>query len=714
MQNCKKRAFTLVELIVVITILAILWTIAFISLQWYSKDARDSSRITDLSSMKTSLEVFQLDSGKYPIPTDGVAITYSWATVWTQGTFWNTIFSNVSNLDKIPTDSLTDAYYTYSTTQSRWEYQLWWMLEWDYIALNYPTSQLVNAAWTVDAKAIVTGTYNWQITKSLSWSTLCSILSVPSIITNDTDITNLETINTQNRFVYTWKNNLPSSFKSTKFNNEWWFAFSSNKLVAYSDNQSCTPLTDKTSFTARVEMLKWIQDAYSWTILQSEWEIKNILALQIDTVSPSASVKNYAWNFVNNNFWWSVWVAAKVDLCVETMTTAQENTLNSIWSAWNIDVYSWIDWNWWYDYWVDWPFSKDQWCNNASQLEAYSTDIFTPDLLTLFSKFNWLNQIMCEGCWLTSIPSEVSLLKNVTRLSFAYDWLSDMSPLYGLNQLKYLNLAWNSFTDISFLNNYPSLNYLDLWYNSSVTDFSIIYNKTTLTNLLLPNNNLNSIPTQLSNLTGLLELNLSGNPLSTIPPETFWLTNLKILNLRNTSISTVPANIWLLTKLEVLRLEINTISSLPVEIWNLTSLLHLFIDHNNLSSLPAQITNATNLIELSINNNSFTSIPSEVYSFTNLQSLLLWQQSWGSLSWWLSPQIWNLLDLNTLWVTNSSLTTLPTELWNLTKLNVLNLGNNLWLWALGDYFNYNLSKNKTQWWMTIVSWGWSITISWTF
>lgn len=34
------KAFTLVELIVVITILAILWTIAFISLQWYTRDAR--------------------------------------------------------------------------------------------------------------------------------------------------------------------------------------------------------------------------------------------------------------------------------------------------------------------------------------------------------------------------------------------------------------------------------------------------------------------------------------------------------------------------------------------------------------------------------------------------------------------------------------------------------------------------------------------------
>jgi len=44
MEAKKKKAFTLVELIVVITILTILGTIAFISLQGYSRDARDSTR----------------------------------------------------------------------------------------------------------------------------------------------------------------------------------------------------------------------------------------------------------------------------------------------------------------------------------------------------------------------------------------------------------------------------------------------------------------------------------------------------------------------------------------------------------------------------------------------------------------------------------------------------------------------------------------------
>ncbi len=43
-----KTAFTLVELIVVITILSVLSTVAFVSFQWYTNDARDATKISDL------------------------------------------------------------------------------------------------------------------------------------------------------------------------------------------------------------------------------------------------------------------------------------------------------------------------------------------------------------------------------------------------------------------------------------------------------------------------------------------------------------------------------------------------------------------------------------------------------------------------------------------------------------------------------------------
>jgi len=48
--------FTLVELIVVITILAILWTIAFISLGSYTTLARNAVRLDGISKVATVVE----------------------------------------------------------------------------------------------------------------------------------------------------------------------------------------------------------------------------------------------------------------------------------------------------------------------------------------------------------------------------------------------------------------------------------------------------------------------------------------------------------------------------------------------------------------------------------------------------------------------------------------------------------------------------------
>ncbi|MDD3144978.1 MAG: prepilin-type N-terminal cleavage/methylation domain-containing protein [Candidatus Gracilibacteria bacterium] len=61
MQNKKGvKGFTLVELIVVITILAILGTIAFINLQGYSSSARDSKRESDISNILKKVSVEQI------------------------------------------------------------------------------------------------------------------------------------------------------------------------------------------------------------------------------------------------------------------------------------------------------------------------------------------------------------------------------------------------------------------------------------------------------------------------------------------------------------------------------------------------------------------------------------------------------------------------------------------------------------------------------
>ena len=58
-----KKAFTLVELIVVITILAILGTIAFISLQGYSGEAKNSKVTSDLRNIASAIETTSTRNG---------------------------------------------------------------------------------------------------------------------------------------------------------------------------------------------------------------------------------------------------------------------------------------------------------------------------------------------------------------------------------------------------------------------------------------------------------------------------------------------------------------------------------------------------------------------------------------------------------------------------------------------------------------------------
>jgi prepilin-type N-terminal cleavage/methylation domain-containing protein len=60
MEYKKVRGFTLVELIVVITILAILGTISFFSVQSYTESARNSIRIDAISKIATNIDTKSL------------------------------------------------------------------------------------------------------------------------------------------------------------------------------------------------------------------------------------------------------------------------------------------------------------------------------------------------------------------------------------------------------------------------------------------------------------------------------------------------------------------------------------------------------------------------------------------------------------------------------------------------------------------------------
>ncbi len=121
------KAFTLVELIVVITIIAILSTIWFVAYSWFSSKARDSSRVAQLKSINQALEWYTT-RWKLPLPDDKVTIYASWTIIWYQWNAWEAVLNKIWIKEwwKDPND---DKYYTYSIDSKLKNIQLLAFLE---------------------------------------------------------------------------------------------------------------------------------------------------------------------------------------------------------------------------------------------------------------------------------------------------------------------------------------------------------------------------------------------------------------------------------------------------------------------------------------------------------------------------------------------------------------------------------------------------------
>jgi len=67
----KKSGFTLVELLIVISIIMILVTVGMMSYANAQKVGRDAKRKADLKQVQSALEMFRADNGFYPKDTSG-------------------------------------------------------------------------------------------------------------------------------------------------------------------------------------------------------------------------------------------------------------------------------------------------------------------------------------------------------------------------------------------------------------------------------------------------------------------------------------------------------------------------------------------------------------------------------------------------------------------------------------------------------------------
>jgi len=346
----KLNAFTLVELIVVITILAILWTIAFISLQWYSRDARDSTRVADINSIEKQLELFVIRTWILPIPENNVELQSSWTTIWYQ---W---YADKSTLNILKVfnwwlDPVDQTAYTYRINAAKKEYQIMWFLENWNVASIFPqanaASNLTNrfplTKWNILGILLEQTTnnpvqYSWTWILDLSWSTTVY----------NTYLTNTKTLKynwnqlrfsllTLWDFKYKAPEKCPTWFIWAPWNaqfNQKWFCVAKYEM-SYAD------ITTNT-WTSTWWWIDWNTIAYTWTKIpvSMSWRLPIADIRQGEAISSCQSM--WVWyHLITNNEWMSI--ARNIE---------QQPVNWSSWQVWSWYIYNWVSnnptlWCWW-------------------------------------------------------------------------------------------------------------------------------------------------------------------------------------------------------------------------------------------------------------------------------------------------------------------------------------------------------------------------------
>ena len=116
-----KKGFTLVELLVVITIIAILSVAAYVAVGGQTMKAKNSRRIQDISTIQSALEIYYVEKGSYP---DAVSVPSVHANFKTYDTSQlGAKYISKQPLDPWSTDTASIPY-AYNVNGTKKQYQL--------------------------------------------------------------------------------------------------------------------------------------------------------------------------------------------------------------------------------------------------------------------------------------------------------------------------------------------------------------------------------------------------------------------------------------------------------------------------------------------------------------------------------------------------------------------------------------------------------------
>jgi len=736
--SIRKSAFTLIELIVIITILAILWTIAFISIQWYSAQARDSKRLSDIQNIKKSLELFSLNTWKYPLADDYFTVSYSWEQARHQGTVWYQVTTNLSrNLAKKPTDPLTWLEYTYSTTHSQTEYEVLGLYESDLVTgvpvplLAVPVPTYANS----QDYPKIEWTYNQIYVKTPNF-----YVPTPSIINwnlfENTDLINtLDLIQSQ---VTTGWDNIP--WVST-----WWLNITLNAFTWTIDEDS--------SNQDKIDLIEIIQNTYSWSILEDKEPYNIIIPLTdtpdiIDFVNttilnitqptddnyycdPSTKPTN-GWHYTYitgtpidenqiyikdaENCWYTCvewWFGNDCDITYtedSCFTFALINSNSEYEITWfNTTLCPWITSLVIPDTYNSKPITSI-W-NNAFSLKWEHLDnvILSNNLKNIWNRgfYNiWFENLVIpdsvESIWFRAFARNSSFYWTYFNNVILWDWLTSLwDEAFKRNKIKKLDI-WNWLTSINntqFANAFRwSLEELTLW-NSLTNIWYGTFSSNNLTTLNIPDN-----------ITTIWESAFASNNIETLHIWS-WITTLENNVFYDNSLTSliIPNNV-ITIKNSTFSLAIENLSSLSLS-ENLTSIWYMAF--YNIWTEELIIPDSVQTIEdrafgrnesfnwTYFNNvilwNWLTSLWEDVFKRNKIKNLSTWNwiTSITQTEFWNAFR-WSLEEL-TLW---NSLTNIWYGVFNGNKLTSLNIPNNVTtIW--GSAFSYNNISTLHIWaWIT--------------
>lgn len=160
-----QNAFTLVELLIVITIISILSTLLWISFHSYSSTARDSVRMTDIKTAFWWLSIYKIKTWNYPNPDNSIQIKAGNILLNIQGELWGNTKKIISINGKVE-DPKDKSNYIYSISSNLQKAQLMWYLEKsnNFAHISFTQQAFASQINYIDRQTFIYGDKLWIIT----------------------------------------------------------------------------------------------------------------------------------------------------------------------------------------------------------------------------------------------------------------------------------------------------------------------------------------------------------------------------------------------------------------------------------------------------------------------------------------------------------------------------------------------------------------------